>query len=243
MRKIVIPIVVAGILALSFVMVANILSGTAITIKNKGFVSVKGFAKQEITSDLAIFEARIEAEDPVLKECYTRLAQDKKKMERFLTKKHNISTEEIKIEPATIREVYKINDRGFATDEFVKFALKQNFKVESDDVDKIAKLSSEMVDILDEEVRVSIADPEYVYTKLDELKVEMIGRATDNARQRAKIIAEKGKFRLGSIASVRVGIFQITPIHSTKVSGYGINDTSSIDKEIKSVVEIRYFVK
>ncbi|GAF85924.1 unnamed protein product, partial [marine sediment metagenome] len=79
MRKIIIPIVVASILALSFVMVANILSGTAITIKNKGFVNVKGFAKQEITSDLAIFEARIEAEDPVLKECYARLAQDKKK--------------------------------------------------------------------------------------------------------------------------------------------------------------------
>ena len=88
-----------------------------------------------------------------------------------------------------------------------------------------------------------ISPPEYVYTKLDGLKVEMIGKATANAKDRAQIIAEKGKFRLGPIASVRVGVFQITPLHSTKISNYGINDTSSIDKEIKSVVEIQYFVK
>ena len=71
----------------------------------------------------------------------------------------------------------------------------------------------------------------------------MIGRATENARERAQNIAKKGNFRLGSIASVRVGIFQITPLHSTEVSDYGINDTTSIEKEIKSVVEIKYFVK
>lgn len=71
----------------------------------------------------------------------------------------------------------------------------------------------------------------------------MIGRATNNARERAIRIAREGKFKLGPIASVRVGIFQITPLHSTAVSDYGMNDTSTIDKEIKSVVEIRYFVR
>ncbi len=243
MKKVIVPVIVAVILAASFVMVANILSNTAITIKNKGFVNVKGFAKQKIRSDLAIFKVTIEAENPDLKACYAKLAQDKKKMEEFLIKEHGITRQEIEIEPATIEEVYKINERGYATDEFVKFILEQNFKIESKDVDRIAKLSSEIVDILDRGVKVSISSPEYIYTKLDDLKVEMIGRATDNARQRAKIIAKKGKFKLGPIANVRVGIFQITPIHSTEVSNYGINDTSSIDKEIKSVVEIRYFVK
>ncbi len=56
-------------------------------------------------------------------------------------------------------------------------------------------------------------------------------------------IAKEGKFRLGPIADVRVGIFQITPKNSTDISDYGINDTTSVEKEIKSVVEIKYFVK
>jgi len=71
----------------------------------------------------------------------------------------------------------------------------------------------------------------------------MIGKATANAKQRAGTISKHGKFRLGDVASVRVGIFQITPKHSTKISGYGIHDTSSIEKEIKSVVDVKYFVR
>jgi len=243
MKKVLAAIAVAVILGGSFVLVAGILSDTAISIKNKGYVKVKGFAKQEIASDLGILEATIEVENPDLKACYAKLASDKKKMEQFLTKKHGVFKDELEIKPATIREVYVINERGYNTDEFVKFTLEQELKIESSDVNKIARLSSEMIDILDEGVKVSISSPDYVYTKLDDLKVEMIGRATENATERAKMIAQKGKFKLGPIANVRVGVFQITAVHSTSVSDYGINDTSSIDKEIKSVVEIKYFVK
>lgn len=243
MQKAAIWVLVAVILAASFVMVARILSDTAISIKNKGVVDVKGFAKQEIRSDLGILEAVIVAEDPDIKACYERLSVDKVKVTFFLKKNFSLMEKDIEFKPASIKEVYKVNERGFNTDEFVKFVLKQRFKIESSDVKKIADISSRLVDVLDEGVKIDIDSPEYVYTKLEDLKVEMIGRATNNARERAIKIAKEGKFRLGPISSVRVGIFQITPIHSTRVSNYGMNDTSTIDKEIKSVVEIEYFVK
>ena len=243
MKNFIVPIIVALILALSFVMVANIGSNTAISIKNKGYVTVKGFAKQDITSDLGIFEATIISENPDIKVCYAKLADDKEKVKTYLTRNFGVTKEELEIKPAEIEELYKINERGYATDEFVKYILRQNVKVESKDVNKISKISEDIVNILDEGVKIRIRDPKYVYTKLEDLKIEMIGRATDNARKRAITIAKEGKFRLGPIADVRVGIFQITPKNSTEVSNYGINDTSSIEKEIKSVVEIKYFVK
>jgi len=236
-------VLVAVILAASFVMVANILSDTAISIKNKGVVNVKGFAKQEISSDLGILEARIVAENPDIKACYESLSKDKEKVTAFLRKNFSFAEKDLELKPARIKEVYKINERGHDTDEFVKFILKQGFKIESSDVGKISDISSKLVDVLDEGVKIHIGSPEYIYTGLEELKVEMIGRATNNARERAHKIAKEGKFRLGPISSVRVGIFQITPIHSTRISNYGMNDTSTIDKEIKSVVEIEYFVK
>ncbi len=243
MKKVVVPILVALILGLSFVMVANIASNTAISIKNKGHISVTGFAKQDITSDLGIFEATIIAEDPDLKTCYAELAAGKEKLEKYLHNNFNIAKDELIIEPAAIREIYKVNERGHRTDELSRYNLRQNVKVESRDVDKIAKISQDVVSLLDKGVKISISDPKYVYTKLEDLKIEMIGRATDNARERAGIIAKEGRFRLGPIADVRVGVFQITPKHSTRISSYGINDTSSIEKEIKSVVHIRYFVR
>ena len=115
MTKTIIPIVVAVILAVSFVLVAGILSDTAISIKNKGYVSVKGFAKQEITSDLGILDATIIAEDPDLKKCYTALSEDKNKVMAFLKGTHSVEDEEIELKPVRIKEVYVINERGYNT--------------------------------------------------------------------------------------------------------------------------------
>ncbi|MFH1772129.1 MAG: SIMPL domain-containing protein [Candidatus Omnitrophota bacterium] len=244
MRKGVVVIVAAVIFAVSFILVANILSNAAISIKNKGYVKVKGFAKQEIKSDLAIFEVTILEENPDLKLCHKNLSGNKKTVsdyiDKFLSKpKGDI----VKFSPININEKYKINERGYDTDEFVEFQLNQSVSVESKDVEKIQKISQEISELIDDGVKMSISYPGYYYTKLDDLKIEMIGLATANAKERAQIIAKKGKFKLGPVASVRVGVFQITPANSTSVDDYGINDTSSIDKEIKSVVEIEYFVK
>jgi hypothetical protein len=35
-------------------------------------------------------------------------------------------------------------------------------------------------------------------------------------------------------------VFQITPAHSTEISGYGRNDTSSREKSIEAVITVRY---
>jgi len=242
MRKVIMPIVVAVILAGSFVFVANMASDTAISIKNKGYVKVKGFAKKEIKSDLAILEARIVRKNEDLQTCYKGLRDDRKSVDEFF-KSSGISKEKVEFLSAEINEKYKVNERGYATSEFAYFKLSQKFKLELNDVGKIADLSERLSGLLDKGVALFISEPNYIFSKLDDLKVQMIGEATANAKERAEIIAKKGKFRLGPIASVRVGVFQITPLHSTKVSNYGINDTSSIDKEIKSVVEIQYFVK
>jgi len=242
MKKGLAAISVAVILAVSFIMVAKIGSNTAINIKNKGYVSVKGYAKQKITSDYAIFDVEIVAENLDLKVCYESLAQDKKKVMEYLAV-HKITDKEIEIHPAEVEEEYKVNERGYKTEEFIKYIIKQPILVKSADVNKIRDLSSAIIEILDQGVKVVISKPRYIYRELEDLKIEMVGKATNNARERAIKIAKEGKFRLGSIADVRVGVFQITPIHSTEVSNYGINDTSSIDKEIKCVVGIQYFVR
>jgi len=243
MRKGTIPVLVAVILALSLVAVAGIISDTAISIKNKGHVTVKGFAKQEIKSDLGILGANITVEGPDLKTCYEVLSANKNRTMDFLKNKHSVADDEVALMPAYIQERYKINERGHDTEELIKYVLNQRLKIVSADVGKIQDISTGLADILGEGIKISVESPEYVYTKLDDLKVEMIGKATNNARERGLRIAREGRFKLGAVSSVRVGIFQITPLFSTEVSDYGMNDTSTIHKEIKSVVEIRYFVK
>ena len=111
MKKGIVAIVVALILGASFIVVANIGSNTAINIKNKGYVTVKGFAKQKITSDYAIFDVNIVSENPDLKLCYATLAQEKKIVMDYLAV-HKIGDTEIEIQPAIVGEEYKVNERG-----------------------------------------------------------------------------------------------------------------------------------
>ena len=200
----------------TLVWIATIGADTALSIKNKGYVSVKGYAKQTITSDLGLFRAHIKTKHPELQQAYDKLDADREVTLAFL-KPYKFKDKDIRFFAVEVAEKHKVTERGYPTHEFVHFKLSQEFVAQSTDVKKIEKLSADIGEIL--------------------------GRATASAAERAKTIAKKGGFKLGKIANVRVGIFQITPIYSTNVSGYGINDTTSIDKEIKSVVDVKYFVR
>jgi uncharacterized protein len=82
--------------------------------------------------------------------------------------------------------------------------------------------------------------PQYLYTKLADLKIEMLAEATKDASTRAKQIAENSGCKLGAVRDARMGVMQINPLHSTSVSDAGNNDTTSMEKEITAVVSGRF---
>ena len=48
---------------------------------------------------------------------------------------------------------------------------------------------------------------------------------------------------LGSVRSAQLGVYQVTPRNSTEVSDYGINDTTSRDKDVTAVVSVTFAVR
>jgi hypothetical protein len=40
-----------------------------------------------------------------------------------------------------------------------------------------------------------------------------------------------------------MGVFQITPRFSTEISDYGVNDVSSIDKDVTAVVRATFVIR
>jgi hypothetical protein len=82
--------------------------------------------------------------------------------------------------------------------------------------------------------------PEYLYTKIQEAKVEMLAAAARDAKLRAEQIAEATESEIGAVRAARMGVLQITPAYSVEVSDYGINDTSSLEKDITAVVSMEF---
>lgn len=242
MKKTLLAITITAILCGTFLWTAFIGADTMLTIKNKGYVNVKGYAKQRIVSDLGIFKVRLQAKNADLTAAYAKLALDRDAVKDFISE-FNFKKNEIRLSPVEIEEKFKVNEKGYSTPELDHLIVGQVFEVRSDNVYEIAKMTAEVGDLIGQGIEARAYQPQFIYKGLEELKVEMIGKATANASTRAETLAKHGKFKLGNIADVRVGVFQITPEFSTEVASWGINDTTSINKEIKSIVEVKYFVR
>jgi hypothetical protein len=83
--------------------------------------------------------------------------------------------------------------------------------------------------------------PEYYYTKLGQLKIEMIAEATKDAAARAQKIAENAGGKVGSLKSANQGIFQIVAQNSNEDYSWGGSyNTSSKKKTATITMKLEY---
>ena len=92
----------------------------------------------------------------------------------------------------------------FIGEEFVEYELTQTVAIESKDVNKIEKISREITELLNQGVQFYLESPRYYFTKLADLKIQMISKATEDARIRAEKIAEFSGGKLGKLESARM---------------------------------------
>ena len=148
--------------------------------------------------------------------------------------------EEIRLLPPHINPVYARSVNGGYTNIVESFDGRQSVHVESANVSGIEALANSVAELVTEGVVVDSGMPGYLFTKLDDMKVEMLSLATENAKQRASAMAKSTGNGIGPMRSSQMGVFQITPANSTDVSDYGINDTSTIEKKVTAVVNITF---
>ena len=237
-------VVVSIILSLGIIVSSAIMTNGFIKVKEtKNELVVKGSSKQQIKSDLVVWTGSFSYESANLSDAYLGIKESEKKVKAYLQKS---GVEENQIVMSSINTI-KLNKRlpygnGYSN-EVEKYRLVQDVKIESKEIDKITQISRKSTDLINEGVEFESYPPSYLYTKLADLKVEMIGKATKDAKERAQKMLEVTGNSVGKLNSARVGIFQITPLYSNEVSDYGINDNSSIDKEITAVVTCSFEVK
>ncbi|HRN42703.1 MAG TPA: SIMPL domain-containing protein, partial [Vicingus sp.] len=86
--------------------------------------------------------------------------------------------------------------------------------------------------------------PQYYYTKLSKLKIEMIAEATKDALTRAKSIAENGNGNLGKLKNANMGVFQIVAQNSSEEYSWGGSfNTTSKRKTASITVKLDYEVE
>ena len=96
--------------------------------------------------------------------------------------------------------------------------------------------------LLGQGVMVKPSSPKFTFTKLAGKRIDMLAKATKDARIRAEAIVRETGSELGKVKKVNTGVFQITVPNSTRVSSWGSYDTTTIRKDITAVMGVTFEV-
>jgi len=236
----------AGILAIGLVASTLIAAKTAYKVKALGnTVSVTGSAERLITSDQAKWNGRFTrtVSPENLKQGNADIRADLTAALAHL-KAAGIKDEEITIKPSNAYPVYGSDQNGYNTSRITGYTIDQTFTVESSDVAGVTKLVQDAPSKFFENGAVFNTDSlEYFYSTFADLKVEMMGEATENAADRAAKIAESTGTAIGGLQSASMGVFQVTAPNSVEIADYGMYDTSTIEKKVTAVVRGAFLLR
>lgn len=202
-------------------------------------ITVTGSAKRDITSDFGILRGNLQASAPTAEAAFQSLQRQRPLVEKYL-RDQGFPAESISLTTINLNPVYELTSQGYQTNIVSRYIANQTVEVRSKDVTKIREVSLSITELVSQGVDFSVMPPEYYYSGLADIKIEIQADAARDALNRAQKIAEATGSQLGPIANARMGVLQITPVNSNMISDYGMNDVSSIEKEITAVVNAAF---
>jgi hypothetical protein len=137
----------------------------------------------------------------------------------------------------------KTGNQICAGNRVVGYSLQQGIIIESKDVQRVSGIAKDVAtDLINQGVLFTSNNPEYYYSKLGDIKLEMLTEATKNAKERADKIIQSTGGKIGGLQNAGMGVFQVTPVNSTEISDYGTYDNTSIEKKVTAIVRTSFIL-
>ena len=206
-------------------------------IADSQVISATGSARQDVTSDLAIWMANFSVEADNFTTAQQKLKADATQVAEFFLQR-GITNAEI-----SAINIQRLRPPGSDSTKTVGFRLSQTVTLESGDVVRVMELQQLSSKLVEAGVELDDAGIQFIYTHTAAAKIEMLAAATKDARQRAEQIASQGGRQIRALRSAKMGVFQITPRNSSETSSEGFNDTSAREKSIRAFVSASFSLK
>lgn len=180
-------------------------------------VTVKGLSETEVEADIASWRMPFRGEG---ESGPGALAEAEKSREaiRSFAAEGGLSAAEMSDEPYAIRvERMFVNSPQGGQEERVRYVAVGAVRLRSENVDAIEGLASETEKLLNAGVLLGdndyaiAAKPEFLFTRLNEIKPQILKEATEAARRSAAQFAEDSGATVGDIASADQGVIRILP--------------------------------
>ena len=212
-----------------------------------GGITATGSATIDFSSDLIVWRGSFSAYGSSTQEAYGKINRDASLIKSYLVD-HNVPETDFVFSSVDISPNYHYtyDANGYMLDQtLVGYSLSQRLVIQSSDVDNIENISRDISELISAGVDFHSDAPEYYYTKLGELKLELIRSATTDAKTRIDIMAVNAGGKLDNLLSSDLGTFQITAQNSAEDSYLygGAFNTWSREKTMFVAVTLHYALK
>jgi uncharacterized protein len=235
-------VLAGGLIGLG-VATGGFLAGDSLVKSRLGYrvVTVKGLSEREAKADLGFWPIRFVATGSTLEDARVKLETSEKAVKSFLGGQGFAETD-MQVQNIQVEDrIAGYNAQG--TPEESRFVLTEDLLLRSAEVDKLASASKMVGDLLKSGVVFSAdaynAGPSFVFTKVNDLKGDMLTEATKRAREAADKFAAESGAKVGDIQNANQGIIEITPAIEIP------NDRpeKQVMKKVRVVTTITYFLK
>ena len=236
-----------GIVALTLMALAiivagyQIMSGLKLFRSYDRFVTVKGLATQDVVADLAVWSVNFTAVSNDLVTAQNELEASAQKVKEYF-KAQGFSDAEMRVANITIADrqaqTYGGDQSGGA-----RYIVAQAMTMRTNNIDSMVKASQNIGDLIKNGVTLGQPNggynppPQYMFTKLNDIKPAMIAEATKNARASAEQFAQDSGQKVGQIRSANQGVFEIL------AKDGAVSESETPNKTVRVVSTIDYYLE
>jgi hypothetical protein len=198
-------------------------------------VTVRGVSERDVTADLATWTISFSEQGEELGPINTRVEQQGAAVRLFFRragfKPSEISDSGVSFERQNI-------DRYGDRPSEKRLTVSRSIELRTSDVLKAREANERLAELLKEGVELDGSQLNFTYTKLNELKPEMIAEATRRARESAEKFARDSGADVGGIRSASQGYFSVGPRDGSDEEGGG--GSGSPFQKVRVVTTIDY---
>lgn len=205
------------------------------------FVTVKGVSERDVTADVALWPLRFVSTNDDLGQAQAAIKKSHQKALTFL-ERHGIDSGAVEVQKLEVNDLLANPYRSGPMQS--RYIVTETLMVRTGEPHRVEKASQAVGELVDEGVVLSstggpASGPTFLFTRLSELKPEMIAEATAEARRAAEQFAEDSGSEMGAIRRANQGVFVIL----ARDRAPGIMEGNQLHKTVRVVSTIEYYLK
>ena len=226
-------LIASGVLGLSIVAGGYLLGDGLLRARMADrSVTVRGLAEREVTADLATWTISYSAQSTNLAEAQGDIDRDTEAIRAFFGE---LGFEAEALQPSGVNVSQYNNNVGQPS-----YTIRQRLQLRTTDIDRAQDAVARQFDLVRRGVVLEEGSGmSYTFTRLNEIKPEMVAEATQDARASASQFAEDSGTGVGGIRSATQGYFSIAS-RDGDAGGYGVADTPY--KLVRVVTTIDFYL-